>query len=56
MGSSVLRGFEGDQTVGVATANGALCLLHTTFNPQPPLLEVMEQVLPMACATDSIRD
>jgi hypothetical protein len=44
-GPSVLRGFEGDQTIGVATANGALCLLHTTFNAQPPLLEVMEQVL-----------
>jgi hypothetical protein len=44
-GPSVLRGFENDQTIGVATANGALCLLHTTFNAQPPLLEVMEQVL-----------
>ena len=52
-GPSVLRGFEDDQTIGVATANGSLCLLHTTFNPQPPLLEVMEQVLTTACATEA---
>jgi NRPS condensation-like uncharacterized protein len=52
-GPSVLRGLEGDQTIGVATANGSLCLLHTTFNPQPPLLEVMEQVLTTASATEA---
>ena len=52
-GPSVLRGFEGDQTIGVATVNGSLRLLHTTFNPQPPLLEVMEQVLTTACAIEA---
>lgn len=37
------------QTIGAATANGALCLLYTSSAPTPWLLEMMEQVLAGAC-------
>ena len=40
---------ENGQTVGAATANGSLCLLHTTSAPVPSLLELMEQFMVAAC-------
>jgi len=39
------------QTIGVATANGVLCLLHTSQRPIPSLLEAAEQILISACLT-----
>jgi hypothetical protein len=48
-GPSVLMGFEGEQTVGVATTNDSLCLLHTSFAPIPSLLERTERILRSAC-------
>jgi hypothetical protein len=38
-GPAVLAGFEGQQTIGVATTNGALSLLHTSHTPQEELLD-----------------
>jgi hypothetical protein len=48
-GPSVLMGFEGEQTVGAATTNDSLCLLHTSFAPIPSLLERTERILRSAC-------
>jgi hypothetical protein len=48
-GPAVLMGFEGEQTVGVTTTNGSLCLLHSSFAPLP-LLQRAEQILRSACA------
>jgi len=48
-GPSVLMGFQGEQTVGVTTTNGALCLLHTSFAPIPSLLQRTERILRSAC-------
>jgi NRPS condensation-like uncharacterized protein len=49
-GPSILIGFEGEQGIGVATANGSLTLLHASFEPLPSLLESMEQLLIEACS------
>jgi hypothetical protein len=49
-GPSILIGFEGEQGIGVATANGSLTLLHTSYEPLPSLLEAMEQLLIEACS------
>jgi hypothetical protein len=48
-GPSVLMGFDGEQTVGVTTVNGSLCLLLTSFAPLPLLLERTERMLRFAC-------
>jgi hypothetical protein len=48
-GPAVLAGFEGQQTIGVATVNGALCLLHISHTPPDGLLEKTESVLIHAC-------
>jgi hypothetical protein len=48
-GPAVLTGFEGQQTIGVATVNGALCLLHTSYTPPEGLLEKTQSVLAEAC-------
>ena len=40
---------ENAQTVGAATANGSLCLLHTSSILAPSLLEVMKQFIAAAC-------
>jgi hypothetical protein len=49
-GPAVLMGFQGEQTVGVTTANGSLCLLHSSFAPLPSLLQHAEELLSSACA------
>jgi len=57
-GPAVLTGFEGQQTIGVATVNGALCLLHTGHTTQDGLLEKTQRILARACAgidTDEIQ-
>jgi NRPS condensation-like uncharacterized protein len=48
-GPSVSSRFEGALTIGVATTNGALCLLETGFGSHS-LLETAEQILLTACA------
>jgi len=48
-GPSVLLGFDGEQTVGVTTTNGSLCLLHTSFAPIRSLLQRTERILRSAC-------
>jgi hypothetical protein len=48
-GPAVMTGFEGHQTIGVATVNGALCLLHTSHTPPEGLLETTQSVLAEAC-------
>jgi hypothetical protein len=56
-GPAVSLGFVDVQTIGVATANGALCLLHTSYEPTESLLEVTGQILVSACAdSESTRD
>ena len=48
-GPAVLPGLEGQQTLGVATVYGALCLLHTSHTPPEGLLEKIQNVLAQAC-------
>lgn len=48
-GPAVLAGQPGTQTIGAATANGALCLIHTSYEPIEALLEVAKQLLVSAC-------
>jgi hypothetical protein len=49
-GPAVSARFEGAPTVGVATTNGALCLLETSFSSPHSLLETSEKILMSACA------
>jgi hypothetical protein len=49
-GPAVSARFEGALTVGVATTNGALCLLETSFSSPDSLLETTEKILMSACA------
>jgi hypothetical protein len=53
-GPSVLLGFEGEQTVGVTTTNGSLCLLHTSFAPIRSLLHRTERILRSACQNSGL--
>jgi hypothetical protein len=46
----VLRGIEGEQTLGAVTVNGSLHLTHTSPAPIPGLLAGMEEELRKACA------
>ena len=48
-GPAVSARFEGVTTIGVATANGALCLLETSFSTCS-LLKTAEQILVSACS------
>lgn len=48
-GPSALNGIEGEQAVGVATVNGTLCLVHTSYTPLNSLLETSMQILMTAC-------
>jgi len=45
----VLTGFDNHQTIGVATVDGALCLLHTSHTPLEGLFEEMQSILAEAC-------
>jgi hypothetical protein len=47
-GPGVLIGFEGEQTLGVSTFNGRLCLLHTSHCPLADFLEQIESTLNLA--------
>jgi hypothetical protein len=48
-GPAVLLGMEGEQTIGVATINGSICLTHTGYAPPEGLLEAMRSALIEAC-------
>lgn len=48
-GPSALNGIEGEQAVGIATVNGTLCLVHTSYTPLNSLLETSMQILMTAC-------
>jgi hypothetical protein len=48
-GPAVFMGFEGEQTVGVTTTNGSLCMLHSSFTPLPRLLPRTERILRSVC-------
>jgi hypothetical protein len=44
-GPAVLNGFEGEQTLGISTVNGRLCLLHTSRSPLADFLGQIESIL-----------
>jgi hypothetical protein len=44
-GPAVLAGLEGEQTIGVATINESLCMVHRSYRPVESLLKVAEQLL-----------
>jgi len=48
-GPAVVTSMEGEQTIGVTTLNGSLCLTHTSHTPPEGLLEAMRSVLVDAC-------
>lgn len=48
-GPGVLAGHPGEQTIGVSTLNGAMCLMHSSYTPLPALLAGVEKVLVGAC-------
>ncbi|MBV8586320.1 MAG: hypothetical protein JO308_08545 [Verrucomicrobia bacterium] len=48
-GPAVSARIEGAEPIGVATTNGKLSLVQTTFSPNDPLLEVAEDILLSAC-------
>ena len=48
-GPTALQGLEGEQNVGVATTNGAIRLLHSSYSLIPYLLENTELILTAAC-------
>jgi hypothetical protein len=50
-GPSVLGGFDGEQTVGVATVEGQLFLTQTSYTPPMGFLEEMQKTLVEACAS-----
>jgi NRPS condensation-like uncharacterized protein len=54
-GPAVSAHLEGGVTIGVATANGAICLLETSFNRTESLLKVTEKILASACG-DAVID
>jgi hypothetical protein len=44
-GPSVFVGIEGEQMIGIATLNGAIHILHTSYTPISKLLQTMEATL-----------
>jgi hypothetical protein len=55
-GPALLRGIQDEQSLGVATINGAIHLLHSTRNPMPELLNHIESKLVEACNASYIVD
>jgi hypothetical protein len=49
-GPAILLGYEGERLISAATVNGSLDLLHTSYDPIPSILDVMQQRLTAACA------
>ena len=48
-GPTALQGLDSEQNVGIATANGAIRLLHASYSLIPHLLENAELILRAAC-------
>ncbi len=48
-GPSALNGFEGEQAVGVATVNGSLHMVHTSYTPVDTFLSRAVDLLMNAC-------
>jgi hypothetical protein len=48
-GPSALNGFEGEQAVGIATVNGSLHMVHTSYTPVNTLLNRAVDLLMNAC-------
>ena len=48
-GPSALNGFEGEQAVGIATVNGSLHLVHTSYTPIGAFLNRAVDLLMNAC-------
>jgi hypothetical protein len=44
-GTCVLADFENMQSIGVATVDGSMCLVHTSYTPIDGLLEQMQMLL-----------
>jgi hypothetical protein len=53
-GPAVSARFEGARTIGVATVNGTLSLIETSFSPAESLLDGVEEVLELARANPAI--
>jgi NRPS condensation-like uncharacterized protein len=49
-GPCVIRHFEGHHSLGVATINESICLVHTTFERTEGLLEAVAEVIEEACS------
>jgi NRPS condensation-like uncharacterized protein len=49
-GPTALQGLDGEQSVGIATTNGAIRLLHASYSLIPYLLENTELILRAACS------
>jgi hypothetical protein len=54
-GPSALNGFEGEQAVGIATVNGSLHMVHTSYTPVGTFLSRTVDLLMNACR-ESQRD
>jgi hypothetical protein len=50
-GPCLLLGYEGERLISAATVNGSLHLTHTSYEPLPSVLAVMEHQLTAACAS-----
>jgi hypothetical protein len=48
-GPSALNGFEGEQAVGIATVNGSLHMVHTSYTPVNTFLSRAVGLLMNAC-------
>lgn len=48
-GPAVLVGLENEQVIGVATVNGSLSLLHSSYTPLPAFLETIHEIIRSAC-------
>ena len=48
-GPAATEGFDGSQTIGVATVDGSLSLTHTSHTPPDGLLQAMRSVMVQAC-------
>jgi NRPS condensation-like uncharacterized protein len=49
-GPAVIQGLQGEQMIGVATANESLSMLHVSYSPIENLLQDVEVILTEACA------
>jgi hypothetical protein len=53
-GPAIPTDFDGEQTIGAATLNGSLFLIHTGCPAMPGLLDEAERILNLACAVEEM--